>query len=829
MVGDESTKVCRQNYEAYLWGSNSSHQLAEGPREKFLLPKLIQSFSDVLKLEAGQYCTFALHSDGRVSGCGKGSYGRLGLGDSNNQKEPKYLPIYGSVKTLSSSKGSDGHTLCLTYDGSVYSWGDGEHGKLGHGNSSTQKVPKKVMGPLAVKNVVNISAGYRHSAAVTADGLLYAWGEGDFGRLGNGDGQSRFLPVLVRDLTNVGSVSCGGSHTVALSRDGRTVWSFGSGESGKLGHGDTSRQYRPKVVDALEGMEFDQVHAGSSATLALTIHGEVWVWGAGPCTGAGTGDEVFLVPKKLGGFPLDLRVVDLSVGESHCLALMQDCSVYAWGLNAMGQCGLGHNSPVTLPQRIKSLEGLPIHQISAGTSHSMAWTALPLDRRTVQWQKPFCIDVSGDMFNIVCKSLEDFGFDSWDDTDEKVGAFNSSKDRHNFILSITRLLSPHLILASHQGNEDPSGRRKIRSNFGGQLRSQLESVLYKFMDLSNCPEDVTLSVQECLQKGVEALLPSLQVRVKKSCKLLNTDASTIKRSQQMNLKLILRSLNEPTVITSLLPVGCESLESKSKRTAEETVNLLRILLQQSGKLFASKLDGDGQPSTIQRSTSTTSMGGGDSINHDKMSLLYTLHTHFVLSTINGDDETPGHLSELSLDYLKLVFVVCQDLFEQCTFIAKNGSLSKLASLFSPNSAFTCLHILHFTLVALFDSSISYVSNILVHLSDLQSSTIGFLQTVVEKMFAPTEEDTDEPRVDCIEKWKLVLDINALITILIAQKCGVVLNTTEKDNEIEEKMSEEAKELLQSPLFAGRSLELHQQHDVEALGEPNLRSLNCHMC
>ena len=54
----------------------------------------------------------------------------------------------------------------------------GDYGKLGHGNTVTQKVPKQVLGSLSGKVVVFISAGYRHSAAVTDDGSLYTWGEG---------------------------------------------------------------------------------------------------------------------------------------------------------------------------------------------------------------------------------------------------------------------------------------------------------------------------------------------------------------------------------------------------------------------------------------------------------------------------------------------------------------------------------------------------------------------------------------------------------------------------------------------------------------------------
>ena len=58
----------------------------------------------------------------------QGSYGRLGLGDSANQAQPKRveIPTDSGVKMVSSSKGSDGHTLAVTVDGQLFSWGDGE-------------------------------------------------------------------------------------------------------------------------------------------------------------------------------------------------------------------------------------------------------------------------------------------------------------------------------------------------------------------------------------------------------------------------------------------------------------------------------------------------------------------------------------------------------------------------------------------------------------------------------------------------------------------------------------------------------------------------------
>lgn len=258
----------------YVWGSNSSYQLGEAGPDRILHPRKATTFADIESVEAGQYCTFAVNANGTLSACGKGCYGRLGLGDSSNQPVPKQLPISADVKfrCVSSSKGSDGHTLALTHDGIVYSWGDGDYGKLGHGGVATEKYPKQIQGALIGKVVICISAGFRHSACVTDSGELYTWGEGESGRLGLGDTNDRQVPTLVKDVCNVGLVACGGSHTLAVSKCGRICWSFGAGEYGKLGHGSVIREIRPRVIEALQGHVVTKIAAtGMAENVAILL------------------------------------------------------------------------------------------------------------------------------------------------------------------------------------------------------------------------------------------------------------------------------------------------------------------------------------------------------------------------------------------------------------------------------------------------------------------------------------------------------------------------------------------------------------------------------
>ncbi|XP_061657060.1 probable E3 ubiquitin-protein ligase HERC1 isoform X5 [Syngnathoides biaculeatus] len=529
----------------YVWGSNSSHQLAEGTLEKILLPKPTQGFSDAQMIEAGQYCTFSVSADGAVKACGKGSYGRLGLGDSNNQSMPKKLVLepHRNMKKVSSSKGSDGHTLAITMEGEVFSWGDGEYGKLGHGNSATQKYPKIIQGPLSGKVVVCVSAGYRHSAAVTNDGELYTWGEGDFGRLGHSDSLSRNMPTLVKDISGVGMVACGSSHTIAVAQDGRTVWSFGGGDNGKLGHGDTNRVYRPKIIEALHGCIIRKVCAGSQSSLALTSAGQVFAWGCGSCLGCGSSETTFLRPRFIEELSFT-KVIDISCGDSHCLALSHENEVYAWGNNTMGQCGQGHTStPVTKPKKVLGLEGVSIQQITAGTSHSLAWTAVPTDRQLVAWHRPFCVDLEESTFTYLRSFLESYcdGIEN----DAPPAPFLTKREHHQFILLCMKLLSVHLSLA-HAGG---TGAMVL----GAQGRP-LRNLLFRLID-TNMPDSIQQAVMNTLSIGASLLLPPLRERTELLLSLLPQgpqSLNVLSKGQRLQLDMVLSSLQDQSHMASLL-------------------------------------------------------------------------------------------------------------------------------------------------------------------------------------------------------------------------------------------------------------------------------------
>jgi alpha-tubulin suppressor-like RCC1 family protein len=227
--------------------------------------------------------------------------------------------------------------MVLTRDGDVFTWGWGSLGRLGHGNTDHQLVPKQVEG---LTNVTDIAAGMSHSVAVGEGGAVYTWGYNDEGQLGLGDrgGHLRNVPTEVPGVNGMVAVAAGTTHSFTLSRDG-TVMACGKNEYGQLGLGDTDNRDTFTVVAGLRGVV--DIDAGFAHSLAVTAEGGLYTWGTGRAIGHG-GDVTTqrLVPTKVTGGGIDEAVVlQVAAGVHHSMAKTVSGELYSWGTGGCGRLG----------------------------------------------------------------------------------------------------------------------------------------------------------------------------------------------------------------------------------------------------------------------------------------------------------------------------------------------------------------------------------------------------------------------------------------------------------------------------------------------------------
>ena len=302
---------------------------------------------------------------GEVSSFGTGM---LGHGDSHEiEVLPRLVEALSHVVVVQ-VVASSYHCMVLTSEGLVWTWGPGDCGMLGHGNTDGQLVPKRVGG---LTNMTDIAAGFWHSLAVREGGAVYTWGCNDNGQLGLGDhgaGTNRLVPTEVQGVNGVVNVAAGFHHSFALSRDG-TAMACGMNDHGQLGLGDTDDRHTFTVMPSLRGVV--DIDAGCQHSIAVTCEGEVYTCGTGRATGHGEDAECLVATKVTGG-GIEETVVQVAAGDYHSLALTASGEFYSWGKGSNGQLGHGDTENLAVP---RAMDGIGVVvSMSAGARHSLVIT-----------------------------------------------------------------------------------------------------------------------------------------------------------------------------------------------------------------------------------------------------------------------------------------------------------------------------------------------------------------------------------------------------------------------------------------------------------------------
>jgi len=245
-----------------------------------------------------------------------------------------------------------------------------------------------------------LASGIDHSVARRDDGAVWAWGDNQYGQLGDGTLVNRPHPVQVildtgEPLLEIRAVASRGWHSVAIDDDYR-VWAWGRGDDGQLGDGGFTSSSHPVQVVRESGSLLGgvlSVVCGQQHTLARRSDGTVWAWGEGNDGQIGDG-EAQDTPRAVqvlrqvdgGGTTLLIGVEAVAAGRYHSLAL-RNGEVWAWGANNYGQVGAADNLPVydvAVPV-VRESDGLPVtnaRAIAAGQYFSLALTT---DGKLLAW------------------------------------------------------------------------------------------------------------------------------------------------------------------------------------------------------------------------------------------------------------------------------------------------------------------------------------------------------------------------------------------------------------------------------------------------------------
>ncbi|KAL1814080.1 hypothetical protein ACET3Z_024145 [Daucus carota] len=339
------------------WGRGEDGQLGHGDAEDRISPTQVTALDgqDIVSVSCGaDHSTAYSESSKQVYSWGWGDFGRLGHGNSSDVFIPQPIKALHGMRIKQIACG-DSHCLAVSMEGEVQSWGRNQNGQLGLGTIEDSLVPQKVQAfqGIAVKMV---AAGAEHTVAITEDGELYGWGWGRYGNLGLGDRNDRLVPekVTTVDGDKMVLVACGWRHTISVTSSGG-LYTYGWSKYGQLGHGDFEDHLIPHKLHALSGEVISQISGGWRHTMAVSSTGKLYGWGWNKFGQVGSGDNLDHCSPMPVNFPHEQKVVQISCGWRHTLAVTDKQNVYSWGRGTNGQLGHRESIDRNTPKIIEAL------------------------------------------------------------------------------------------------------------------------------------------------------------------------------------------------------------------------------------------------------------------------------------------------------------------------------------------------------------------------------------------------------------------------------------------------------------------------------------------
>ena len=423
----------------FSFGNNSHNETCHDNYNYLTLPRLLFKLKNkiIKKIYCGWEHNIIIDNKNEIYSWGNNSSNQCGKEIKNKKdeicKEPINLSSINDGITAKMASCGNEHNLILTFEGEVYGFGHNDDGVLGFKEDVKIYKFKKIIftenNILDPNNndsikIISISSGTVHNMALSSKGDVYSWGSAQGGQLGLSEiyltsnfRDSFFIPTPTKIPTlpnNISKISCGEAHSLALTSSGM-VYSWGFGSNGQLGLGfcedsfepgkgmSKSRIFEPQLVFQIN--DVNDIILGKTFSMFINNKRELFACGVNDLYQLGIEEKPnkehlysrdlncfdFVFPTRIEHF-LNMKVMKISCGEGHCLALVcvNECSsekiLWSWGNNKFGQLGLGNQIKISLPKPVNMLLEISkmynIDEISCGGFHSIC---LVNNKNDVSW------------------------------------------------------------------------------------------------------------------------------------------------------------------------------------------------------------------------------------------------------------------------------------------------------------------------------------------------------------------------------------------------------------------------------------------------------------
>ncbi|GAV61757.1 RCC1 domain-containing protein/FYVE domain-containing protein/BRX domain-containing protein/BRX_N domain-containing protein [Cephalotus follicularis] len=598
-LGGKHAALVTKLGEVFCWGEGSRGRLGHKVIMDVSYPKLVESLNGVLvqSVACGEFQTCALTQSGELYTWGDTHHGADLMGDVTYRSQwfPRKLsgPLDG-ISVLNVACG-EWHTAIVSTSGQLFTYGDGSFGVLGHGNLKSVTQPKEVesLKGLWVKSV---SCGPWHTAAIVeivADrykfnaigGKLFTWGDGDNGRLGHGDGETKLLPTCVAQLVDYDfvQVSCGRMLTVALSSLGK-VCTMGSAVHGQLGN----PQARDKSITLVEGKlkeEFvKEISTGSYHVAVLTSSGGVYTWGRGANGQLGLGDIQDRNSPTFVEAMRDRQVESIACGSSITAAICLHKSISSSDQSACSGC----RTPFGFTRKKHNCYNCGLQFCSACSSKKIANASLAPNK-----SKPS--RVCDPCFKHLLKTTESGRLLKLENCSSRLLLTPRKEDRGEVTPRRGQLLSTEQCYSL----ESQAGEGKTSKN-KGEKQQQLEpvslpAVLPRWGQVScpaifqmHCNKDFTATIPVSNNQLSSVPLPSVQ-KIPLTSKFAIFDASIVDKglSESRNKKLI-EEVQKLRVKARSLEKICQAGNQKIEECKKQIEEAWSLAREEAAKSKATK-------------------------------------------------------------------------------------------------------------------------------------------------------------------------------------------------------------------------------------------------